>query len=152
VRNPGETKMPFVRFRDHFPKIAEQETRTVNVYDRAATGLPPDDYAFEELFCDEPDCDCRRVFFHVTSSERTDVLAVVAYGWESWDFYAEWSGEEDAEIVTDLKGPTLDLSSPQSDLAPAILRLVKDALHDEGYVEQIRRHYRMFRQRIGQTP
>lgn len=29
--------------------------------------LPPEEYSFIEMFCDEPECDCRRAFFTVIS-------------------------------------------------------------------------------------
>ena len=42
------------------------------------------------------------------------------------------------------------IGSPQTPLAPALLKLVKEVLlQDEAYVERIKRHYRMFREKLG---
>lgn len=141
--------MPYVLFHDHFPEIAEQETRTLTVLPGSNLGLPAGQYSFLEMFCDEPGCDCRRVFFYVASSLRKDVEAVVTFGWETPDFYAKWMKDDDPKIVAELKGPSLNLGSPQSRLAPAILGLVRNVLlQDTAYVERIKRHYRVFRQKI----
>lgn len=48
----------------------------------------------------------------------------------------------------ELKGPRLNLMSPQSDLAPALLRAVQDILEDAGYVASLKRHYAMFKQAL----
>ncbi len=141
--------MPFVLFHDHFPAIAERETRTVTVLERSPAGLPPGHYALLEMYCDEPGCDCRRVFFYVVSSMRKDVQAVIAFGWEQPEFYAEWMKDDDPKVIIDLTGPVLNFGSPQSQLAPAILELVRDVvLKDEQYVQRLQTHYWMFRHRI----
>jgi len=57
--------------------------------------------------------------------------------------------DDSPEVIEELKGPSLNMASPQSNLAPAILELVKEALlQDKSYVERIKTHYRMFRDKI----
>ena len=141
--------MPFVLFHDHFPEIAERETRTITVPGKSALGLPAGHYGLVEMYCDEPGCDCRRVFFYIVSSVREDVEAVVAYGWESPEFYARWLHDDDPTMIEELRGPALNLGSPQSRLAPAILEIVKNVvLRDSAYVDRLKAHYRMFRDKI----
>lgn len=141
--------MPYALFHDHFPEVAERETRTITVLECSTVKLPPGHYSFLEMFCDERGCDCRRVFFYVISSLREDVQAVIAWGWEHQDFYTKWMGDNNPRVISDLKGPALNLASPQSDLAPAILDLVRNVLlHDTAYVERVKRHYAMFRKKI----
>jgi tetratricopeptide (TPR) repeat protein len=132
-----------------FPAIAEQETRTLTVLPDARTSVPAGGYGFLEMFCDEPGCDCRRVFFSVVSSTRHEIEAVVAWGWEDPKFYAAWMNNTDPQVVADLKGPVLNLGSPATALAPALLELTRTVLlQDTDYVERVKRHYQMFRQRI----
>lgn len=141
--------MPFVSFHDYFPEIAERETRAVTVFENSPWDLPPGHYSLIEMYCDEPNCDCRRVFFYVVSSLKKDVESIIAYGWESSKFYAKWMGDDDPDVIKDLKGPVLNLGSPQSDLAPSILRMVKEVvLQDQAYIERIKTHYWMFRHHI----
>lgn len=141
--------MPYVSFYSFFPEIAEFETRMVVISEEAKIGLPPDEYTLIELYCDEPGCDCRRVMFHVVTPSRREPEAVVAWGWESRDFYARWMPCTDPEDIHELQGPILNLASPQSARAPAILKLIEHVvLRDPEYVERIKRHYRMFRERI----
>jgi len=142
--------MPYQFLHELFPEMAKAETRTINVIgDRSETGLPPGKYAFCEMFCNERGCDCRRVFFYVVSSHREGPEAVIAWGWDSPEFYANWLHDDDPEIVAELIGPILNPGSLHTELADALLDLVRDVLlQDEAYVERIKRHYRRFRARI----
>ena len=51
--------MPMSLFGTQFPDIAAAETRTITVVD--SDRLPAGCYGLLEFFCDEIDCDCRRV-------------------------------------------------------------------------------------------
>lgn len=145
--------MPFVLFHEHFPELAERETRTITPLGESEY-LPPDMYALFEMYCNEPGCDCRRVLFYVVSSSVNEVVAVVGWGWEDAEFYKRWMKDDDPEIIRGLMGPALNPGSLQSNFAPAIVELIKDvALQDEEYVERIKNHYRMFREKIeGKKP
>lgn len=141
--------MPYALFHDYFPEIAERETRTITILERSSSDLPLGDYSLLEMFCDEPGCDCRRVMFYVVSSTRKDVEAVVVYGWESRQFYAKWFGEDDPVMIDELKGPVLNLGSPQSKLAPAILAMIQRfVLPDQAYLDRVKRHYAQFREEV----
>ena len=141
--------MPYSLFHSRFPDVAERETRTITVIDSADFNLPPARYSFLEMFCDEPGCDCRRVFFSVVSSIQKDIQAVITWGWEEREFYVTWMGDDDPRIIRDLIGPALNLASQQSNIAPALLDLFRKVLlKDTAYVERIKRHYIMFRQKI----
>lgn len=141
--------MPYAFFHEHFPEIAARETRSITVQEKLSSGLPPGEYGFLDMYCNERKCDCRRVFFYVVSPTKKEPVAVIAYGWESRKFYAKWMGDDDPEIMKDLQGPVLNMGSPQSSLAPAILEIVKDIiLQDSAYIERIKTHYKMFRDKI----
>ena len=141
--------MPYVSLHEHFPEIAERETRTITILKQSAAGLPPGKYSLVEMYCDERGCDCRRVFFYVVSPLKKGVKAVIAYGWESPEFYARWMRDDSPEMIEELQGPILNMGSPQSSLAPAILEMVKDiVIQDCAYVERIKSHYAMFRAKI----
>lgn len=142
--------MPFQLFHDLFPELAESETRSITLLGHTSEpALPAGEYAFCEMFCNEAGCDCRRVMFHVISRFRAEPVAVVAWGWESPEFYAAWLHDDDPDSMAELIGPTLNLGSPQSELAGGILGLVRDVLlKDKAYVERVKRHYRQFRDKI----
>ncbi len=141
--------MPYAPFEEYFHDLAEEETRVITVFPGGVDGLPPDAYAFRELYCNERGCDCRRVFFYVTSEAQKRTEAVVAYGWETKAFYAKWMGNADLATLVEMQGPILNVGSPQSRLAPAILRLTEEVLlKDPAYLERIKRHYALFRQKI----
>lgn len=139
--------MEFAPFATEFPGIAREETRQITVLDNDGA-LPQGRYLLMELFCKDPECDCRRVFFNVRYVEENQLVAVIAYGWEDMDFYREWLGYDKPELIDELQGPTLNKASPQTDLAPALLNQVETVLNDEDYVDRIKRHYRMFKDSI----
>jgi len=141
--------MAYSLFQSRFPEVAERETGTVTVIDSSSFNLPQASYYFLEMFCDEPGCDCRRVFFSVVSSLENDIKAVIAWGWEDKTFYCKWMGSNDPDIIKDLMGPELNLTSPQSDLAPALLKLFQRVLLQDGdYIERVKQHYAMFRKTV----
>lgn len=142
--------MPFESFQERFPEIAQKETRVLTILKQDRLGLPVADYIFTEMFCNEPGCDCRRVFLSVFSSFDMKIKAVIAWGWEDYQFYAEWfHSSKITKEVEELKGPVLNLGSPQSKLAPALLEAFNEALlPDRNYVERVKRHYAMFRETV----
>ncbi len=140
--------MAYQPLEELFPEIADKETRVLTTLNNHPT-LPPDDYGLLEAYCNEPGCDCRRVFFNVASLHRQKIEAVIAYGWESKRFYIKWFGRNDPDIINELKGPALNLGSPQSELAPALLREIKNVvLQDKNYIARLKRHYCMFKEVI----
>jgi len=141
--------MPYAMFHQYFPEIAKRETRSVTILHDSDYGLPAGSYGFLEMYCDEPDCDCRRVFFGVISEKTKRIEAYITYGWESPAYYKEWLGFDDPYAISDLMGPALNAGSPQSRLAPALLNLVRETLlRDEDYIDRIKRHYLLSRGRI----
>jgi len=141
--------MPYSLFHSRFPEVAERETRTITVIDPSYFNLPAAHYYFLEMFCDEPGCDCRRAFFSVVSSLQNDIVAVIAWGWEEKGFYVKWMGDNDPHVIKGLMGPVLNLTSPQSKIAPALLELFQEVLlTDNAYIERVKRHYDMFRETV----
>ena len=92
--------MPYTQFYDKFPDIAEKETRSLIIHDDPE--LPDDQYIFIELYCDEKSCDCRRVFFNVLSEKTKKILAVITYGWEKRQYYIDWMGDNNPDVIDSL--------------------------------------------------
>jgi hypothetical protein len=135
-------------FHYRFPDVAGRETRTLTVFNTPE--LPPGDYGFTEAYCNEPGCDCRRVFFNVIEGETGRVVATIAYGWESAEYYAKWLGMDDPAMISSLQGPALNLGSPQSELALGLLAEMPLLLSDPQYVARLKRHYQMFKAAVNQ--
>jgi hypothetical protein len=141
--------LPFAPFYEPCPDIARRETRTVTVFPEAKLGLPPANYDFIELYCNERGCDCRRVMFMILSSATRECEAVVSWGWESIAFYKNWSDIADDAMARQMQGPILNFGSPQGPYSEGLLNLTANVLlQDPAYVERIKRHYGLFRQQI----
>lgn len=139
--------MPYEPFIERFGEFAWKETRSITVFKDPR--LAGDEFAFLELYCNDEDCDRRRVMFNVISKNRQKDVAVIAYGWESKAFYAKWLGRDDPKIIKELQGPVLNLGSHQSELAPALLEKVREVLlADPAYVARLKRHYQMFKEKV----
>ncbi len=144
-----EIYMPYAMFHQYFPEVAKTETRSVTVLRESDYDLPAGSYGFLEMYCNEPGCDCRRVFFCVVPEKSNRIEAYITYGWEKPNYYRKWLGFDDPHAISDLKGPALNVGSPQSRLAPALLNLFRETLmRDEDYLARVKRHYFMFRAKI----
>jgi hypothetical protein len=138
-----------IPFHSILPDLAQREMRCVQVGPAPEggpdPGLPPDDYAFLEFYCEDLNCDCRRVFLQVIAKSQPDrVLANIGYGWENERFYRRkmpWNPDEARGTV---RGE-LDPLHEQSEFAENFLDLFKHVVLDEPYRLRLRRHYRLFR-------
>jgi hypothetical protein len=127
-----------------FPEIAGKETRVVTVTDQKKTGLPPGEYGLLELYCTDPDCDCRNVYIQVVQEQFPGPLATISYGWESLSFYRAWMGVEDDDILTEFKGPALAPGTRQSPFARDWLRIFTGIVQtDKAYAKRLERHYQL---------
>lgn len=151
--------MDYGPFSEEFPELAKEETRQINILNQGGR-LPKGRYLLLELFCTDPECDCRRVFLNVVHVETDRLVAVVAYGWEDRQYYREWFGmgmpEMDIEemdmpeMIESLKGPALNPGSPRAEFAPAVVDQVESVLENDDYVKRIERHYEMFKESIAE--
>jgi hypothetical protein len=135
---------------ERFRELALQETRSVTLKAGNPYGLPADEYALLEMYCNDENCDCRRVIFDVVSRQRQKSVAVVAYGWETAMFYSKWYGKVDSPdarmAVNEMTGLNLNSASQKSELAPAILEMVRWLLTNPVYVARIKSHYQFFKE------
>jgi hypothetical protein len=144
--------MSFEPFYERFQRLASTETRSLTILNGNDFNLPADKYTLLELYCNDKNCDCQRVMFDVFSEKRNELVAVVAYGWESQEYYYKWFGGSDRSFtslaVKEMHGISLNMRSQQSELAPAILEVVRWALRDQAYVARLKRHYQIFKERV----
>jgi hypothetical protein len=94
--------MIFKRFLEFFPEIAEKETRRITL--RNDPKIPDGEYAFVDSFCEDADCDCRRVYFDVLQIDpdyEPIHVARISYGWEDLDFYLSWSPYIPSNMATE---------------------------------------------------
>ena len=135
--------MAMVPFHSRFDVIAFQEMQTF-VVPKGFKLLPPGDYGLLELFCEDQDCDCRRVILLVVRPDgKNKIWATINFGWETADFYTEWS--HDPESAQEMASATLEPFGAQSKYSPALLDLCKTILRDSAYLDRLKRHYQMFR-------
>lgn len=136
--------MPYVPFHSRFPDVAENETRSLIIH--GDPDLPDDTYIYTEAYCDEINCDCRRVFLNVFSGKTKKLLAVITYGWEEREYYVQWMRDDDPVVIDTLVGLDLNLASPQSELAPFLLEKIEIVLkNDTNYADRLKNHYKIFK-------
>ncbi len=138
----------------HFvlPELAQREVRCIHLLPVPGvvphSGLSTGEYAFVEFYCDDLECDCRRVLLQVLARHLRDkVLASINYGWEKESFYRKrlpWDPDAPRQIV---RG-SLDPMNEQSEHAPELLELFQQRVLDEPYRLRLRRHHRLFRDEL----
>ncbi len=138
--------MAMTPFYTRFGNLAFEETRVVIL--QGSPDLPDGEYGFLELYCDELDCDCRRVLIHVVSKATGPrIWATINYGWETADYYyTAWM--RDKKLAKLFVGAKLDPLNPQTQYAEACLKLFKRMLKDRAYVDRLKRHYQMFKDQL----
>lgn len=110
--------------------------------------IPPGIYALLESYCDDPECDCRRVFLNVVNKETNEILATIGYGWEDLEFYEEWFGDKSMkELIQGLKGPVLEVGGLQSEYAKCLLEHFKKYALNKESIEIWKKHYRLFKEK-----
>ncbi|MGO4882710.1 MAG: hypothetical protein ACLP59_18110 [Bryobacteraceae bacterium] len=129
-------------FMEKFPDLGRRETKSILV--PPGQVLPAGEYGYIEFYCDESGCDCRRVTICVLRPDTGwgEIWATISYGWESPDFYKEWSAASDP---LEMQRPCLDPLNPQTVYSNILLDLFREILQSPDYVERLKRHYRMFR-------
>lgn len=142
--------MQFDSFYKYFPEIAKRETREIVI--NRPSGTLSGGYGLLEMYCTDPECDCRRVMFNIVSEKEKTTVAVIGYGWEDEDFYEKWYGEKDINIINDMRGPSLNSASRQTKYAPELLEVIENVvLQDEDYVDRLKKHYEIFKQKLEDT-
>ena len=141
-----------IPFHSLLPELAQREVRCIHLGPvpgvAPASGLSAGEYAFLEFYCEDLECDCRRVFFQVIARHRQDqVLASINYGWEKESFYRKrlpWDPDAPRQIV---RG-SLDPINAQSEHAEELLELFQQHVLDEPYRLRLRRHHQLFRDEL----
>jgi hypothetical protein len=141
-----------VPFHSLLPEVAQQEVRCVHLGSSpdapTESALPADEYAYLEYYCDDLNCDCRRVLLQVISKGQSGkIFASISYGWEKESFYRKrmpWN----PDLARDTVRGELDPLNEQSEFADDFLDLFKRFVLDEPYRLRLRRHYRMFRDEV----
>jgi hypothetical protein len=141
-----------IPFHSLLPELAQREVRCLRVAPSggAASGsaLPADEYAFLEFYCDDLDCDCRRVFLQVVAKDQPGkIFASIGYGWEKESFYRKRMPWAPDDAIGTVRGE-LDPFNEQSEFAFQFLRLFQMVVLDEPYRLRLRRHYRLFREEL----
>ena len=95
--------------------------------------IPADEYAFDEYYCVDPKCDCRRTMLMVYRRQSQDCLAVISHSFDPP------SKDRDSGV-----GQTfLDPMHKQSSFAPTLLELFTEQVLTGDYPARLVRHYRM---------
>jgi hypothetical protein len=143
--------MPHESFPDHFPEIAKHETRGISVPFDGMLGLPMGQYIFLEQYCTETDCDCRNVYIVILNAASGDICATITYGWEPYEFYTKWMGDDAKEVIEMFKGPALPFWGKQSADSRHWLKIFTDMIEsDAAYRETLIRHYGIMKDAVAQ--
>lgn len=128
----------------HCREVASREFRTMIVHENASK-IPAGRYVFVECYCDDPECDCRRVFIQVyLRPDAKRIVLLLNYGWETpkyYQGYMVWS----AKLTRRIAAGCLDPLSPRPPYAATFLRLFREHALNDAYRTRLNRHYTLFK-------
>ena len=141
-----------IPFHSVLPELAQREVRCVHLGRspdaESESALPADEYIYLEYYCDDLECDCRRVLLEVIAKGQPGkVFALITYGGDKESFYRKrmpWARDAARGIV---RGE-LDRLNEQSEFAQEFLELFHRFVLDEPYRLRLRRHYQLFREEV----
>jgi hypothetical protein len=139
-------------FHSLLSELAQREVRCVHLGAPTETtpepALPADEYIYMEFYCEDLNCDCRRVFLQVIAKGQPGkVFASISYGWEKESFYRKRMPWDPDEAKGTVQGE-LDPLNEQSEFAENFLDLFRRVVLDEPYRLRLRRHYQLFREEL----
>lgn len=131
-----------MRFGQFFRELAARETRTVTItapiLELGRLILQADEYGFDELYCVEQGCDCRRVIINVLARHAQAHVATINHAFDPP------SHDYDPPEQT-----FLDPLNRQTEWSEALLDIfVNLVLKDESYRQRLMRHYRIFKEAV----
>jgi len=136
--------MRMIKFGEQFQDVAVRQTVLLCI-DPPRKQFSVKDYVLLEYYCDEPDCDCRRVVLDVVSSDQPGrIFASIHFGWENSAFYRKWAQTPaDARL---LKQGVLDPTVLHCDWADLLLDHVREeVLANPKAVARFKKHYAMLK-------
>ena len=99
--------------------------------------IPKGTYGFIECYCNEPQCDCRRVTL-IVLNEKLKQKAVISFGFDQ---------------EGPMAGPYLDTSNDQSPYAPELLSFFVESLNSNpAWLDRMYRQYRAVRAVVDRKP
>lgn len=117
------------------PEIATKTVQSIRV--NPGSSIPPGEYAFLELYCPKPDCDCRRVSLMVVNDNSEGSCATVSHAFVGGDL-----GPND-EVTF------LDPSHPAAPFAGELLEIAREMLSEgTAYEQRLQQHYAMVKRAV----
>ncbi len=102
--------------------------------------LPHGIYYFFDLYCTDPECDCRKIIMEIVS--ENELVGQIHYGWESVEYYRKWMGGGDPSdtMVDDMAGLS-NAFSPVTDIPSDVILDLVGGLLDETWIQKIKENY-----------
>ncbi len=113
------------------------QVRTISVTQNSL--LPDGEYSFVDMYCTDPECDCRKTMILVI--HNGEPVSIINYGWESAKFYKNWMGGNKNNIpTTKMYGASIDITSPDLVSPDGMLALFNRLLNDI-WIARFKQHY-----------
>lgn len=118
-----------------FPDVARDETRSLTVPEDGL--VPADQYLFQEFYCVEKGCDCRRVIFRVLAAKARAEMATINHALD-----------RNALMYNETGDTQLEPFGPQSRYSTALMGLFQAVVLQPDYAARLMRHYKMVRDAV----
>lgn len=108
--------------------------------------VPDGDYKFIDMYCVDPECDCRKTIIYVY---RNNIhVSAISFGWESPDYYQKWAGRrDDDQAGLEMSGASIDMNSPNR-VSPKGMLDFFNALLNEEWIGKFKTHYAAVKKKV----
>ena len=136
--------MYLINFWVKYPELAKKETRIITILSDKEK-IPKWEYAIAELYCTNPNCDCRKVSLNVIwPNNKTYYLN---YWFEKPSYYIKW-GIWDIEIAKEMSWLSVNEFEWNHLESELVLDTMDWVLNDTIYVERLKKHYKLMKEDV----
>ena len=127
-----------------YPELAKKEIWILTLL-KDMDGLLKWDYIIEEMYCTDPNCDCRKVsFFIIWPNKETYYLD---YWFEKPDFYIKWWIWSN-KLANEMSWLSVNTFNWDIEENKKIFENMKYILKDTKYIEMLKEHYKLMKEKV----
>ncbi len=127
-----------------YPEIAKKETRNLKIL-KEGHWVSKWTYEIQEIYCTDPKCDCRKVFFNIIWPNNE--IYYLDYGFKKAKYYFK-KGFCDKEMSEEMSWLSVNMFNWNPSESKKMFDIMKRVLEDKKYIKRLKKHYKMMKKEV----